>query len=64
VSDAARKYGLKLWRLSLAWDRHEPKYKNSPEYDDYYIAELESWQANYGNLVEWWLTAQEAQATS
>jgi len=55
VSDAARKYGLKFGVYLSPWDRHEPKYKNSPEYDDYYIAELGELASNYGNLVEWWL---------
>jgi alpha-L-fucosidase len=55
VSDAARKYGLKFGVYLSPWDRHEPKYKNSAEYDDYYIAELGELASNYGNLVEWWL---------
>lgn len=55
VSDAARKYDLKFGVYLSPWDRHEPKYKNSAEYDDYYIAELGELASNYGNLVEWWL---------
>jgi len=55
VSDTARKYGLKFGVYLSPWDRHEPKYKNSAEYDDYYIAELGELASNYGNLVEWWL---------
>jgi alpha-L-fucosidase len=55
VSDAARKHGLKFGVYLSPWDRHEPKYKNSPEYDDYYIAELGELASNYGSLVEWWL---------
>jgi alpha-L-fucosidase len=55
VSGAARRYGLKFGVYLSPWDRHEPKYNNSPEYDDYYIAELGELASNYGNLVEWWL---------
>ena len=55
VSDAARKYGLKFGVYLSPWDRHEPKYKNPAEYDDYYIAELGELASNYGDLVEWWL---------
>ncbi|HET6180424.1 MAG TPA: alpha-L-fucosidase [Candidatus Sulfotelmatobacter sp.] len=55
VSDAARKFGLKFGVYLSPWDRHEPKYKNSAEYDDYYIAELGELISNYGDLVEFWL---------
>lgn len=55
VANAAGKYGLKFGVYLSPWDRHEPKYKNSPEYDDYYIRELAELASNYGNLVEWWL---------
>jgi alpha-L-fucosidase len=55
VSEAARKYGLAFGVYLSPWDRHEPKYKNSAEYDDYYIAEMEELATKYGNLVEFWL---------
>ncbi len=55
VSDAAHKFGLKFGIYLSPWDRHEPKYKNSAEYDDYYIAELRELASNYGDLVEFWL---------
>ncbi len=55
VSDAARKYGLKFGIYLSPWDRHEPKYKNSAEYDDYYIAESSELTTRYGDLVEFWL---------
>jgi alpha-L-fucosidase len=37
------------------WDRHEPKYKDSAEYDKYYNAELEELVTRYGDLAELWL---------
>lgn len=55
VSDAARKYELAFGVYLSPWDRHEPKYKNSLEYDDYYIAEMEELATRYGDLVEYWL---------
>jgi alpha-L-fucosidase len=55
VSEAARKYGLAFGVYLSPWDRHEPKYNNSAEYDDYYIAEMQELASGYGNLVEFWL---------
>jgi len=55
VSQAARKFDLKFGVYLSPWDRHEPSYKNSAKYDDYYIAELSELTANYGDLVEFWL---------
>jgi alpha-L-fucosidase len=55
VSDAAHKLGLKFGVYLSPWDRHEPRYKNSAEYDNYYIAELNELTNHYGELVEFWL---------
>jgi alpha-L-fucosidase len=55
VARAARKYGLRLGVYLSPWDRHEPKYKDSAAYDDYYQAELSELAQNYGDLVEFWL---------
>ncbi|WP_109486905.1 alpha-L-fucosidase [Occallatibacter savannae] len=55
VARAARKYGLKFGVYLSPWDRHEPKYKDSTEYDKYYNAELEELATRYGDLVEFWL---------
>jgi alpha-L-fucosidase len=55
VSDAARKYGLKFGVYLSPWDRHEPRYTNSAEYDKYYAAQLDELATNYGDLVEFWL---------
>lgn len=55
VSDAARKFGLKFGVYLSPWDRHEPKYRNSADYDNYYLAELQELASNYGDLVEFWL---------
>jgi alpha-L-fucosidase len=55
VARAARKYGLKFGVYLSPWDRHEPKYKDSAAYDDYYQAELSELASSYGDLVEFWL---------
>lgn len=55
VSDSAKKYGLTFGVYLSPWDRHDPRYSNSAEYDKYYLAELDELAQNYGNLVEFWL---------
>ena len=55
VARAAQKYGLKFGVYLSPWDRHEPKYKDSAEYDKYYNSELEELATRYGDLVEFWL---------
>jgi len=55
VSDAAHRLGLKFGVYLSPWDRHEPRYKNSAEYDDYYAAGLDELTSSYGDLVEFWL---------
>lgn len=55
VARAARKYGLKFGVYLSPWDRHDPRYKDSAAYDDYYQAELTELASNYGDLVEFWL---------
>lgn len=55
VARAARKYGLKFGVYLSPWDRHDPRYKDSAEYDRYYNSELEELAQNYGDLVEFWL---------
>ncbi len=55
VSAAAKKYGLKFGVYLSPWDRHEPRYSNSSEYDKHYAAELDELAQNYGELVDFWL---------
>ena len=55
VEDAARKYGLKFGVYLSPWDRHEPRYNNSAEYDKYYAAQLDELTQHYGDLEEFWL---------
>lgn len=55
VEQAARKHGLKFGVYLSPWDRHEPRYGNSADYDKYYTAELDELAQNYGDLEEFWL---------
>jgi alpha-L-fucosidase len=55
VAAAARKYGLKFGIYLSPWDRHDPSYKNSAAYDDYYLSLLNELITNYGELTEFWL---------
>ena len=55
VEQAARKFGLKFGVYLSPWDRHEPRYNNSAEYDRYYAAELDGLAQGYGPLEEFWL---------
>src|ERR1700722_4001210 len=54
VAAAARKFGLKFGVSLSPWDRHEPRYNNSAEYDKYYAAELDELAQGYGDLEEFW----------
>jgi alpha-L-fucosidase len=55
AEQAARKYGLKFGVYLSPWDRHEPRYSNSADYDKYYAAELDELAQGYGDLEEFWL---------
>ena len=55
VEEAARKFGLKFGIYLSPWDRHEPKYNSSAEYDQYYTAQLDEIAQGYGELEELWL---------
>jgi len=55
VARSARKFGLQFGVYLSPWDRHDPRYKDSVAYDDYYQAELSELASNYGDLVEFWL---------
>lgn len=55
VARAAHNYGLRFGVYLSPWDRHEPRYKDSAAYDEYYNAELDELASRYGDLVEFWL---------
>src|SRR6266496_221166 len=55
IEQAARKLGLKFGVYLSPWDRHEPRYANSADYDNFYTEQLSELAQNYGELVEFWL---------
>jgi alpha-L-fucosidase len=55
VSQAAHQQGLRFGVYLSPWDRHEPRYGNNAQYDDYYRKELTELVTRYGEIVEFWL---------
>jgi alpha-L-fucosidase len=55
VAAAARKYGLKFGVYLSPWDRHDPRYKDTAAYDDYYESQVDDLASHYGELTEFWL---------
>ena len=54
VERAARKRGMGFGIYLSPWDRHEPKYRDSKAYDEYYKSQVTELM-RYGDLTEWWL---------
>ncbi len=54
VADACRAEGLGFGVYLSPWDRHEPRYGDSPAYMAFYLAQLEELCTRYGPLVEVW----------
>lgn len=54
VSEACREYGLKFGIYLSPWDRNSPLY-GTPEYNDFYIAQLTELLTNYGEIFMLWL---------
>ena len=55
VTNAARRNGLKVGVYLSPWDRHEPFYKDTKKYDDFYAAQLIELATHYGDITEFWL---------
>lgn len=51
---ACRAEGLGAGLYLSPWDRHEPRYGDSPAYNDYYVAQLTELLTRYGALTEVW----------
>ena len=55
VEQACRKNGLRFGVYLSPWDRHEPKYKDTPAYDTHYAHQVQELASRYGELTEFWL---------
>lgn len=55
VEQACRRNGLRFGVYLSPWDRHEPKYKNTPAYDTHYAHQVQELASRYGELTEFWL---------
>lgn len=53
LRESCDKYGLKLGIYLSPWDRHEEKY-GTPEYNDYFVAQLTELCENYGEIFTFW----------
>lgn len=54
VSESCKKYGLKFGVYLSPWDRNAKCY-GTPEYNDFYIAQLTELLTNYGDIFMLWL---------
>jgi alpha-L-fucosidase len=54
VSDALREAGLKFGVYLSPWDRNQPKYGDSPAYNEYFKNQLTELLSNYGEVAEVW----------
>ena len=54
VAESCRKYNLKFGVYLSPWDRHEPSYGNSPEYNKFFLNQLTELLTNYGKVDEVW----------
>lgn len=52
--EACKAEGLGAGLYLSPWDRHEPRYGDSPAYNDYYVAQLTELLTGYGPLTEVW----------
>jgi len=55
VEAATRKHGLRFGVYLSPWDRHELSYRDSKQYDQYYVKQLEELVTKYGEITEFWL---------
>ncbi|MCC7054507.1 MAG: alpha-L-fucosidase [Gemmatimonadaceae bacterium] len=59
--DACRAEGLRPGLYLSPWDRHEPRYGDSPAYNDVYVAQLTELLTQYGRIHEVWFDGANAE---
>ncbi|KAI3679495.1 hypothetical protein L2E82_51407 [Cichorium intybus] len=55
LANAAQEAGIQLGLYLSPWDRHEPTYGKTLEYNEYYMAQMTELLTKYGNIKEVWL---------
>ncbi|KAL8217175.1 hypothetical protein R6Q57_024012 [Mikania cordata] len=55
LAKAAHDVGIQLGLYLSPWDRHESTYGLTPEYNEYYMAQMTELLTRYGNVNEVWL---------
>lgn len=54
LSDACKKFGLKMGIYLSPWDRNSPLYGDSPKYNEFFKNQLREVLTNYGPIFEVW----------
>jgi len=54
AADACREAGIDFGVYLSPWDRHEPRYGDSPKYNEYYMNQLTELLTHYGRVCEVW----------
>ncbi len=54
LSDACREFGLKFGVYLSPWDRHDPRYGDSPAYNEHFKNQLREVLTGYGEVFEVW----------
>ena len=62
--NACRAEGLKPGLYLSPWDRHEPRYGDSPRYNDFYLAQLTELLTQYGTIHEVWFDGANGEGPS
>ncbi|XP_010031400.2 alpha-L-fucosidase 1 [Eucalyptus grandis] len=55
LSSAARDAGIGLGLYLSPWDRHEPSYGRTVEYNEFYVGQMTELLTRYGEIKEVWL---------
>ncbi|KAF3340268.1 hypothetical protein FCM35_KLT16039 [Carex littledalei] len=55
LAAAVEEFGLELGLYLSPWDRHEPCYGNTRDYNEYYLGQMTELLTRYGEIKEVWL---------
>ncbi|XP_042469778.1 putative alpha-L-fucosidase 1 isoform X2 [Zingiber officinale] len=52
LADAAREFGIGMGVYLSPWDRHDPAFGNTVEYNEYYLGQMTELLTKYGDILE------------